>query len=138
MARKYTQCYNHTAGDTPFRESDIAGIALIYGVAPGALFGALTGLVVGLAAGGPIGAVVGLFSGLTVGIALALTKAAQEWRYHRLVCVGGYKCAVGIVRDLPHRADLGNFDNDEFFDLQLMPHPIGAAAKDSKGHDKFD
>jgi uncharacterized membrane protein len=123
--KKYTQCYVHTAGDKPFNEADLAGLAIVHGVLPGALFGALTGLAVGFLAGGPIGALIGIFAGLTVGVALALTDASQKWRFHRLVCVGGLKCAVGIVRRQPEQSELGAFDNDQFFDLQLMPHPTG-------------
>jgi hypothetical protein len=125
--RQYTKCYVHTPGDKPFNKSDLAGEAILYGVVPGALFGALTGLAVGFAAGGPIGAIVGVLAGMTVGIALALTEVANRWRYHRLVCLGsnGPKCAVGTVDSGPERGDLGEFDNDEFFDLRLMPHRAG-------------
>lgn len=134
--RKYTQCYVHTPGDKPFHEDDLVGLALIHGVAPGALFGALTGLAVGFLAGGPIGAIIGIFAGISVGIATALTEAANRWRYHRLVCLTGVQCAVGIVREDPTRGDLGAFDNDEFFDLQLMPHPIGDKIN-KNGSEKF-
>lgn len=131
--RQYTKCYDHTPGDTPFNKSAIAGVALLYGVLPGALFGALTGLVLGLLAGGPIGAIVGLFAGITVSVALAPTKVAEEWRYHRLCCLDGDLCAVGTVREQPARGDLGEFDNDQYFDLTLMPHRTGHGTDDPKG-----
>lgn len=144
--RKYTQCYEHKPGDKPFNKSDLAGLALLHGLAPGLFFGALTGLAAGLLVGGPIGAVVGLLVGLFstayVGTAMALTEAAQQWRFHRLVCRTGVKCAVGTVRQDPERGDLGEFDNDEFFDLQLMPHreddaPTGTLAKNNVYSDDF-
>lgn len=124
--KKYTQCYVHTPGDKPFNEDDLAELAIVHGLLPAAFFGALTGLVVGLAVGGPIGAVVGIlvgiFSGVTVGFATAVTEASHEWRFHRLICLTGTKCAIGTVRKDPEIGDLGEFDNDEFFDLVLMPH----------------
>jgi hypothetical protein len=127
--RKYTKCYAHTPGDKPFHEDDLVGLALLHGVLPAVLFGALTGLVAGLAVGGPIGAVVGLvvgiFSGVTVGLANALTEAAKRWRYHRLVCLTGVQCAIGTVVSDQDRGDLGDFDNDQFFNMRLMPHPDG-------------
>ncbi len=135
--KKYTQCYAHTPGDKPFNESDLAGLAIVHGLLPGAFFGALTGLALGFLAGGPIGAVIGIFSGITVGLALALNEAANEWRFHRLACVSGVKCAVGTVREQPTRGDLGQFDNDQFFDLQLMPHPIGHDV-DGQKHFAYD
>jgi len=135
--KKYTQCYAHKPGDKPFNESDLAGLAILHGLVPGVLFGALTGLAVGFLAGGPIGAVVGIFSGISVGLALALTEASNEWRYHRLACVSGVKCAVGTVREQPTRGDLGEFDNDQFFDLQLMPHPLGRDV-DGQKHFAYD
>jgi hypothetical protein len=124
--KKYTQCYVHTAGDEPFNEKDLGELAVVHGLVPAAFFGALTGLAAGLLVGGPIGAIVGLFvgivSGVTVGLATALTEASQQWRFHRLVCLTGTKCAIGTVRKDPEIGDLGQFDNDEFFDLTLMPH----------------
>lgn len=62
------------------------------------------------------------------------------------------KCAVGIVSASPAKGELGEFDNDEFFDLILMPHrpeddyvqasknykaappKPGIVAKDEQGH----
>jgi hypothetical protein len=144
--RKYTQCYDHTLGDRPFNKDDLAGLAVLHGLAPGAFFGALTGLAVGLAVGGPIGAavgfLVGLFTTATVGVTFALHEAAQKWRFHRLVCRTGVKCAVGAVHEDPERGDLGEFDNDEFFDLVLMPHrvddePTGTLGKNNVYDDDF-
>lgn len=141
MFKKYTQCYVHAPGDKPFNESGLAGLAIVNGVVPGVLFGALTGLVAGLAAGGPIGAVVGffvgLFSAVTVGLALALTEASQQWRFHRLVCLTGVQCAVGSVKTPEARGDLGEFDNDQFFDLTLMPYRREDAFQYAAASDNF-
>jgi hypothetical protein len=141
MFKKYTQCYAHTPGDKPFNESGLAGLAIVHGILPGVLFGALTGLVVGLAVGGPIGAVVGiavgLFSTVTVGLALALTQAALQWRFHRLVCLTGVQCAVGSVKTPEKRGDLGAFDNDQFFDLTLMPYRREDAFQYATASDNF-
>jgi hypothetical protein len=124
--KQYTKCYVHQPGDKPFNKKDLAGLAVLHGLLPAAFFGALTGLAVGLGVGGPIGAavgiVVGFFAGITVGVANALTEASKQWRYHRLICLGGPECAIGSVRTEPEIADLGEFDNDKYFDLSLMPH----------------
>jgi hypothetical protein len=90
------------------------------------VFGALMGLVVGFLVGGPIGAIVGLLVGAFTGgytaTAMAITEGANLWLNHRLVCLGGRKCAVGSVMDPPVISELGEYDNDEFFDLALMPY----------------
>jgi hypothetical protein len=129
--KKYTQCYVHTPGDKPFNEDDLAGLAITNGLVPAAFVGAIAGLAVGLAIGGPVGAVVGVlvgfFSGVTIGVADALTEASEQWRFHRLVCLTGVRCAIGVVKTEPEVGNLGEFDNDEFFNLVLMPHHSGDA-----------
>jgi hypothetical protein len=126
MYKHYTKCYDHQPGDKPFNEKDIVELALLHGLLPAAFVGALTGLAVGIGVGGPVGAVVGLlvgfFGGVTVGVASAIGEASDRWLNHRLVCLGGPKCAIGSVRTEPEVAGLGEFDNDQYFDLSLMPH----------------
>ena len=112
MFRQYTQCYNHTPGDKPFNKSDLAGF------------------VVGTSAPGLIGAILAFLSGasvvgfiiIAIQYAITIVAVANEWLFHRLVCVSGDECAVGTVQDDPSRGDLGEFDNDQFFDLRPMPH----------------
>jgi hypothetical protein len=97
----------------------------------GAVFGVLTGLAVGLGVGGPAGAVmgalVGAFAGGYTATATAITEAGTRWLYHRLVCLGDRQCAVGTVKLPLEIAGLGEFDNDEYFDLALMPYPPAPA-----------
>lgn len=122
---QFTKCFEFTGDNEPFHESDFVGLGLKNG-GLGALFGALTGLVVGLMIGGPIGAIVGVLVGAFAGgyaaTATAITEGANLWLNHRLVCLTGRRCAVGSVMDPPTISDLGEFDNDEFFDLALMPY----------------
>jgi hypothetical protein len=112
MFRQYTQCYNHTPGDKPFNKSDLAGF------------------VAGTSAPGLIGAIIAFLSGanvigfiiIAIQYAITIIAVANEWLFHRLVCVTGDQCAVGTVRENPAVSDFGEFDNDQFFDLRLMPH----------------
>lgn len=130
MFRQYTKCFTYKDGDPkPFNEKDEVWVGLKNG-ALGAFFGALMGVVVGLLVGGPVGAVVGLlvgvFSGVYVGMAMAISDVSNKWLNHRLVCLGGDVCAVGTVLKSPEDGGLGNFDNDEYFELVPMPYPTGA------------
>ncbi|PYJ39912.1 MAG: hypothetical protein DME81_02570, partial [Verrucomicrobia bacterium] len=54
-----------------------------------------------------------------------IRQAANQWLNHRLICLNkdNPQCAVGIVSYNPTRSDLGVFDNDQYFDVVLMPHP---------------
>ena len=126
--KKYTQCYNFGPGETPpYHISDIAELAFWFGAAPAVITGLVAGLASGAAIGGPIGAIlgalIGVFVGLTAGTWNALSRAAEQWRFHRLVCLSGVQCAVGRVIRPEERGDLGQFDNDQFFDMFLMPYP---------------
>ena len=127
--RKYTKCYEypgplHSAGK-PFNKKrdsvfDLAVAATI------ALSIMASGIIIG-AAGGPVGLVIGAIAGFVVGVivgvAHTITQGANKWLYQRLICLAGRpKCAVGIVVEGPAYSELGDLDNDEFFDLQLMPH----------------
>ena len=111
--RQYTQCYNHTPGDKPFNESDLASFALGTS-APG-----IIAAILGFLSGNPLAA----FVAIGVQYAVTITAIANEWLTHRLVCVSGDQCAVGTVDLIPTISTiLGAFDNDQFFDVRLMPH----------------
>ena len=113
--RKYTQCYEHKPGDKPFNEGDLFGFSA--GAAAPGLGGALAAFLTG---------------NVLIGVALtgisyaqAIIAVADEWLYHRLACIGpgsNVKCAVGRVISDPEVGGLGEFDNDQFFDVMLMPH----------------
>src|SRR4051794_20658721 len=99
MFRQYTKCYEHTPGDKPFNKSD------------------LLGFVAGTSAPGLIGAIVAFLSGqpviafaiVAVQYAVTITAVANEWLFHRLVCLGGTKCAIGTVQSGPKNGELGDF-----------------------------
>jgi hypothetical protein len=113
--RQYTKCYNHTPGDKPFNKSDL--VAFVAGTsAPGlivALLAFLTGSTLGLVVG---------FIALALQYASTIVAVANEWLYHRLVCLTGDQCAVGVVEPLDKPSSLGEFDNDDYFDIRLLPH----------------
>jgi hypothetical protein len=123
---QYTKCFAYQHGPAPFHEDDLAGLFAKNGTL-GAVFGVLTGLAVGFAVGGPagavIGALVGAFAAGYAATVMAITQGANNWLNHRLVCLGGRKCAVGTVKADLEIAGLGEFDNDQYFDLALMPYP---------------
>lgn len=111
--RQYTQCYQHTPGDKPFNESDLGSFA--WGVsAPGFIVAVIAFLLGDYAIG---------FVTIIIQYAVTITAIANAWLYHRLVCLSGDQCAIGVI-DLTPRVDtlLGAFDNDQFFDIRLMPH----------------
>ncbi len=111
--RQYTQCYNHKVGDKPFNESNLASFAV--GVSTPGLVVAIIGILTGNL---PLA-----FVSIAVQYAVTITAIANEWLTHRLVCVSGNECAVGTVDLTPTISPiLGAFDNDQFFDLRLMPH----------------
>lgn len=112
---KYTQCYKHTPGDKPFNETDLVSFSA--GAGSVGIIGAIASFLVGIPVLG--------YAFIGVGYAMAIAAVANEWLYHRLVCVstdGKPVCAVGKVLSEPEIGSLGEFDNDEFFDLLLMPH----------------
>lgn len=111
--RQYTKCYQYTPGNKPFHKSDLVGTILAVGGV--ALLGAILSYAFGLFIVG------GVF--FAVGYAGTIAHVAKEWLYHRLICIGDQpKCAVGVVMSTPETGGFGEFDNDEFFDLRLMPH----------------
>lgn len=111
--RKFTQCYNYLAtGEKPFHIDDLVSI-----VAGAAGPGGVAALILFASGAFAIGAIA-----LAIGFVSAIATVADLWLFHRLVCLTGIKCAVGIVNDRPHHGGLGNFDNDEFFNVVLLPH----------------
>jgi len=122
MFRQYTVCFLYPAGGKPYNEKDRLAFAA-RGLLTALVFGAFTALV-GLIAS-PIVAVFTGALGFVAGIEQFLRKAADEWLYHRLVCLdqGNPKCAIGVVSYSPKSGELMDFDNDQYFDLVLMPHP---------------
>jgi len=111
--RQYTQCYQHTVGDKPFNDSDLVSFAL--GASTPGLIVAIAAFLLGLYTIG--------FIAIIIQYAATIAAIANAWLRHRLVCISGDQCAVGAV-DLTPRVDtlLGAFDNDQFFDIRLMPH----------------
>jgi hypothetical protein len=124
MAYKhYTSCYLYPEGGKPYNEKDRDAFAFKQFLIALAFTG--IGALIGLLAG-PIGALIGALGGSIVGFTNLLNQAADEWLNHRLICLDkdNPKCAVGIVSFDPTRSELGTFDNDQYFDVALMPHPV--------------
>ena len=129
--KKYTQCYKYLPElyptSKPFNIDDLAMLGLVHVIEALVLMGSitLTGLIVAGPIGAAVGAIIGFIVGITTGVATALQNASERWRFHRLICLGeSPKCAVGTVSEGPKRSDLGAFDNDEYFDVILMPHRV--------------
>lgn len=112
---QYTQCYDHTPGDKPFNKNDL--LSFVMGnAAPGIIIAVIAFLT---------GADLIGFIAIIIQYAITITAVANQWLYHRLVCISGNQCAVGTIDMTPTESDLGEFDNDQFFDLRLMPHRPG-------------
>ena len=121
--RRYTQCYVHTPGDKPFNKSDL--VTYVLGNAgPGGVLAVLALLAGDYAVG---------FWIFAIQYAATIQSVAKQWLEHRLVCLTGNQCAIGVIELTPDEddgsghlksqtSDLGEFDNDQFFDLRLMPH----------------
>jgi hypothetical protein len=115
MARQYTQCYTHTPPDKPFSKADL--LSFVAGNAwPGATVAILAFL-----GGAPAVSIIAIF----IQSAVTVTAVANAWLYHRLVCMpkDALPCAIGTVMANPTVGDLGEFDNDQYFSIRLMPHP---------------
>ena len=138
--RKYTQCFNYPGPplQKPFnlhRDMPFIVASVVFQV----LSFVTVGLVVGLIFG-PVGAVIGVAAGLLIGITTSvadtIVDSANKWLNQRLVCLGNAPvCAVGTISAStinpedppddtsgPRHSELGALDNDEYFDLVLMPH----------------
>jgi hypothetical protein len=128
MARQYTQCYNHTPGDKPFSRSDLLGF-----VAGNAWPGGVVAILAFLG-GAPVVSIIAIF----IQSAVTVTAVANAWLFHRLVCMpkDALPCAIGTVVANPTVGDLGQFDNDQYFSIRLMPHP--PLAESASDQDKRD
>lgn len=130
MAYKhYTSCYDYSSGRRPYNQKDrpeFIVTQILVALMIGGTF-ALVGLIAG-----PIGAIIGGILGSVVGFTNLIDKAADEWLNHRLICLNkdNPQCAVGVVSHNPSRSELGTFDNDQYFDVILMPHPTIVIATD--------
>ncbi len=128
--KHYTSCFLYPGGGKPYNESDrlsflvgeLLKVLVITGLAAG----------IGFLAGGPVGAALAAIVAYLSSATATIDKAADQWLNHRLICLAkdNPKCAVGIVSYNPFRSDLGAFDNDEYFDVILMPHPTTEAYSD--------
>ncbi len=81
-----------------------------------------------LAGAAAMGAMAG---GITVFLFLMIFLLAwvRWWLYGRLICLGGERCAIGLVISVepPERkTGVERFDSDYSFNLLLPPHQIGA------------
>jgi hypothetical protein len=128
MARQYTQCYNHTPGDKPFSKADLLGF-----VAGNAWPGGVVAILAFLG-GAPVISIIAIF----IQSAVTVTAVANAWLFHRLVCMpkDALPCAIGTVMANPTVGDLGQFDNDQYFSIRLMPHP--PLAESASDQDKRD
>jgi hypothetical protein len=115
MFRQYTKCYQHTPGDKPFNKGDLTGFVL--GASAPGLVGALLAFLAGFNVAG--------FAIIGAQFAATIVAVANQWLFHRLVCLGGPKCALGTVANGPKRGELGEFDNDQFLNVRLLPHREG-------------
>jgi hypothetical protein len=128
MARQYTQCFHYTPPDKPFSRADL--LAFVAGNAwPGATVAILAFL-----GGAPVVSIIAVF----IQSAVTVTAVANAWLYHRLVCMpaDALPCAIGTVVANPTVGDLGEFDNDQYFSIRLMPHPpLSESATDQDKRD---
>jgi hypothetical protein len=115
MYRQYTQCYTHFPGDKPFNKRDL------FSTAAGAGGPGLVAAIFALAVGG-FGFVLA-FIFLVITYASTIATIANLWLKHRLCCISGDQCAVGTIGEPPTTDTLlGSYDNDNFFDIRVMPH----------------
>lgn len=117
--RQYTKCVS---------TDDFRGAPIANSVALG-LFVALTALVTAMLATGGFS---GLLAGAAGGIAIVTSLLAftHWWLYGRLICLGGDRCAIGMVISVepPSKKDLpfDRLDSDYSINLLLPPHQPGA------------
>ncbi len=102
-------------------------------VQPQSHFGLAPGLIV-IAVGAAIALLAGqVFAALSIGAILALVQYCRWWLYDRLICLGGDRCAVGLlVATHPPSSKSGfdAFDTDYSIDLLLAPGVPGQPAAD--------
>lgn len=107
---QHTQCVD---------DSNHSGQLAYLGV--GGLVGVAVILVVLLAGGA-------LIPGAAVAALLLVIAYCKWWLYDRLICLGGEKCAVGMVLTVEppeNKSGLDSFDTDYSVNLVLAPHRVG-------------
>jgi len=118
--RQYTQCVQ----PENYTSKSVAGVE---SVAAGLLVAGLTSTIAYIIGTGGFGLIVGGIAGL-LAIVTGLLVFAKWWLYGRLICLGGERCAIGMVVtvDLPqNRSGISAFDTDYCFTLLFPPHHIG-------------
>jgi hypothetical protein len=111
---------------------NFSGAPISNAVAMG-LFAGLMALVIGMLASGGIG---GLLGGSAAGVAIVsgLLSWVHWWLYGRLICLGGDKCAIGMVISAEPPSEkfflFSRLDSDYSFNLLLPPLLPGAAQAD--------
>ncbi|MFD4247357.1 hypothetical protein ACFWP3_38100 [Streptomyces sp. NPDC058525] len=136
--KKFTQCYEYKPElqptSRPYKKQDLLRDSVVHLILALTIWGSFTLIgTIGGPIGTIIGAIVGYFVGITTGVATALKHVSYQWRFHRLICLAREpKCAVGTVIHGPKysawghaiisETPFGDFDNDEYFDVRLMPH----------------
>jgi hypothetical protein len=118
--KQYTQCVQ------PDNYSSSPGFNAIFA----GLFASLLAIVGVMLATGGLAGFAGGFAAM-LGVAIALMSLVHWWLYGRLICLGGEKCAIGMVVSVePKEKKSGlrsiDMDTDYCFNLLLAPHLIGA------------
>jgi hypothetical protein len=104
--RQYTQCV---------APADHVGIAPTIVAIVAAALGALS-----------VAAIAGALA--VAAILLAVIAYCRWWLYDRLVCLGGDRCAIGMlltVEPPENKSGLDRFDTDYSINLVLAPHRVG-------------
>lgn len=121
--RQYTQCIDPKS----FRGSPI-----IEAVAA-ALFASLLAIVIVILATGGIGGLVG-GAAAALGVVTGLLSFVNWWLYGRLICLGGDRCAIGMVISVEppseKTATFWRLDSDYSFNLLLPDRLPGATQAD--------
>lgn len=115
--RQYTQCVQPSS----FQSSPIAD-AIAFG-----LFAALMEISVYILATAGFGLIAGGIAFL-LAIVTGLLVWVHWWLYGRLICLGGERCAIGMVVSVEPPQEKSGFerlDSDYSFNLLLPPHLIG-------------
>lgn len=117
--RQYTQCIN---------ANSFSSAPIIDAVAAG-LFASLLAIVTVILATGGLGGLAG-GAAAALGIVTALLSFVHWWLYGRLVCLGGDRCAIGMVISVEppseKTATFPRLDSDYSFNLLLPPRPGSA------------
>jgi hypothetical protein len=117
--RQYTQCVQ--AQD--FTGAPIARAAVV------GLFAGLIEVLVFLSTGAAPIVGYAIFTAAALFAVVGLLSFVHWWLYGRLICLGGDRCAIGMVVSLePPESSTGffdKFDNDYSANLLLAPHVIG-------------